>query len=159
MANRADISGHTSARRVPDRDRSPNRPVDRTVFMNLVWTVAAAGSLESLPGPDWTQYTLLAPAPLLTFKQPVAPVILPKSHSTDQLLEVRGQQAAGNLPVYVKIVFVPRRRKITIANCADQVAQNLSAYRVSPDDIIVYDGTKSYEQDQDYTRWISMLGW
>jgi hypothetical protein len=45
--------------------------------MNLVWTVAAAGSVESLSGPDWTQYTLPAPAPLLTFKQPVAPVILP----------------------------------------------------------------------------------
>ena len=67
------------------------------------------------------------------------------------ILEVRGQQVAGNLPAYVQIVFVPRRRKVTIANCVDQVAQSLSAYRVSPDDIIVYDGAQSYGQDQDYT--------
>jgi hypothetical protein len=58
---------------------------------------------------------------------------------------------AGNLPVYVKIVFVPRRRKVTLSNCTDHVAQPLSIYRISPDDIIVYDGTQSYEQDQDYT--------
>jgi hypothetical protein len=33
----------------------------------------------------------------------------------------------------------------------DQVAQSLSIYRISPNDIIVYDGAQSYEQDQDYT--------
>jgi len=64
---------------------------------------------------------------------------------------VRGQQVAGNLPVYVKIVFVPRRCKVTLSHCADQVALPLSIYRISPDDIIVYDGAQSYEQDQDYT--------
>ena len=64
---------------------------------------------------------------------------------------MRGQQAAGNLPVYVKIVFVPRRCKVTLSHCADQVALPLSIYRISPDDIIVYDGAQSYEQDQDYT--------
>jgi len=69
----------------------------------------------------------------------------------DRLLNVQGQQVADNLPVYVKIVFVPRRRKVTLSNCTDLVAQPLSIYRISPDDIIVYDGTQSYEQDQDYT--------
>lgn len=77
-------------------------------------------------------------------------MLLPKSQASAQLLNVRGHQSAGNLPVYVKIVFVPRRRKVAIANCVDQVAQSLSGYRVSPDDIIVYDGAKSYEQDQDF---------
>ena len=92
--------------------------------------------------------------PLLTFEAPTAAVILPKSQAMDRLLNVQGQQVAGNLPVYVKIVFVPRRRKVSIADCVDQVAQPLSPlsiYRVSPDDIIVYDGVQSYEQDQDYT--------
>ena len=69
----------------------------------------------------------------------------------EQILDVRGQQVAGNLPVYVKIVFVPRRRKVTVSNCADQVAQSLSPYRISPDDILVYDNLQSYEQDLDYT--------
>src|SRR5450756_2478154 len=89
--------------------------------------------------------------PLLTFEAPTAAVILPKSQAMDRLLNVQGQQVAGNLPVYVKIVFVPRRRKVTLSNCADQVAQPLSIYRISPDDIIAYDDAQSYEQDQDYT--------
>src|SRR5450756_124361 len=67
-----------------------------------------------------------------------------------RILDVRGQQVAGKLPVYVRIVFVPRRRKVSIAHCADKVAQSLSACRVSPDDIIVYDGAQSYEQNQDF---------
>src|SRR5450756_539973 len=77
--------------------------------------------------------------PLLTFEAPTAAVILPKSQAMDRLLNVQGQQVAGNLPVYVKIVFVPRRHKVTLSNCTDQVAQPLSIYRISPDDIIVYD--------------------
>jgi hypothetical protein len=67
-----------------------------------------------------------------------------------RILDLCGQQVAGNLPVYVRIVFVPRRRKITIANCVDKAAQSLSAYRISPDDIIVYDSAQSYEQGQDF---------
>ena len=129
---------------------APIVSVDRTLPINLVWSESTRGTEETLSGPDWTQYTLLAPAPLLTFKAPSAAVILPKSHSGEQILEVRGQQVAGNLPVYVKIVFVPRRRKVVISQCVDKAAQSLSAYRISPDDIIVYDAAQSYEQDQDF---------
>jgi len=129
---------------------APIVSVDRTLPINLVWSESTRGTEETLSGPDWTQYTLLAPARLLTFKAPSAAVILPKSHSGEQILEVRGQQVAGNLPVYVKIVFVPRRRKVAISQCVDKAAQSLSAYRISPDDIIVYDAAQSYEQDQDF---------
>ena len=117
----------------------------------VLWDCPAAGEVENLVGPDWTKYSLLAPGPLLHFGQPTATVILPKSQSKTVVLHVKGQQVAGNLPVYVKIVFVPRRRKVTIADCVDAVARELSAYRISGDDIIVYDDLQSYEQGQDYT--------
>jgi hypothetical protein len=44
---------------------------------------------------------------------------------------------------------VPRRRRVTFANYSGRVA--LSAYRTSPDDIIVYDSSQSHEQTQDDT--------
>jgi len=91
----------------------------------------------------------------LTFGDPVASIVLPKSLAgTQSLLAVRrvpGQQTTGNLAVYLQIVFVPRRRTATII-CPDGTSpQSLSDYRISPDDIIVCDSQQSYEEDQDYT--------
>src|ERR1035437_4224196 len=112
--------------------------VDRVAPINLQWDCPAAGEVENLVGPDWTKYSLLAPGPLLHFGQPTATVILPKSQSKTVVLHVKGQQVAGNLPVYVKIVFVPRRRKVTIADCVDAVARELSGYRISGGEMIAY---------------------
>src|SRR5450759_3652495 len=129
---------------------APVVSVDQTDPINLVWTVEAAGSVESLYGPYWTQVHPAGADAAAALQTATAALILPKSHSGEHLLDVRVQQVAGNLPVSVKIVFVPRRRKVFIANCDDKAAQSLSAYRVSPDDIIVYDGAQSYEQNQDF---------
>jgi len=87
-----------------------------------------AGQVEVLTGR--TKYSLLAPAPLLTFGDPVASIVLPKSLAgTQSLLAVRrvpGQQTTGNLAVYLQIVFVPRRRTVTIT-CPDGTSpQSLS---------------------------------
>jgi hypothetical protein len=108
---------------------APVESVDRTVPVNLSWTVPAAGApplpagseIENLVGLDWTKYSVLAPAPLLTFEAPTAAVILPKSQATDRLLNVAGGRQPAGLR---QIVFVPRRRKVTISHCADQVAQS-----------------------------------
>jgi hypothetical protein len=86
---------------------APVLSIDRTAPVSLSWTVPIAGTqplpaateIEDLEGPDWTKYSVLAPAPVLTFYSPTVAVILPKSRTSDVLVNVRGQQITGNLPV------------------------------------------------------------
>ena len=142
---------------------APVESVDRTPPINLHWEVAGAtGEVEQLFGTDWAKYSLLAPAPRLTYQDPAISVILPKSRATDRVLAVYGKQDAGNLPVYVKIVFAPRRRVVELFNgeaIAKATSFELSKYRISKDDLIVYfEGTSdsdgqpagSFIEDTDY---------
>ena len=128
------------------------------------WTYTAGlGDVETLSGPDWASLTLMAPGPLLLLSPPAVRIILPKSQQTStsaSVIQVRSSQVAtSNLPVFVRIVFLPRRRLNQFTVASEGQSFSLGLYRVTKDDLIVYDAARSYEEGQHYQIDIGSSHW
>lgn len=121
-------------------------------FAGLSWTYTAADSTESqeLTSSDWAKLSLLEAQPRVQFGAPTLQVLSPPGGSVRDTIRVWGQNLSGNLPVWVRLFLTPRRVVQTVETGAagDEVA--ISAYRLSGDDVIVLDGTRSYDQGIDY---------
>ena len=125
--------------------------------LSLNWMQAAAGAVSFAAGTDWASYSLLAAAPLMTYQTPSPTVLLPGGQGAKQIIRLEGSLNIGNLPVYLRFVFVSRLKQIpffTVPAGLPFVPQviSLSLYQIDPSvDIVVVSGTQSYEEDQDYT--------
>lgn len=122
---------------------------------NLVWNYTFQGQTEIISGDNWSQLSYLAPSPLLIYAPVSIGLILP-TNLVQQVLDVfvvTGQGTAGNLPVYVQMSFTPRTS--TVKFTADQTISGsslqLSSYRISGADVVVYDSNQTYALATDYT--------
>jgi hypothetical protein len=119
--------------------------------INFTWTYAKKGESEELFGEDWAKLSLLENAPRISYGQPRITQVLPTSGSWRDSLAVSGQSNAGNLPVFVKIVFLPRRSTRTLEFTDTETPASLASRgRLIIDDLIVYDEEKAYEPSIDY---------
>lgn len=123
---------------------------------NLVWNYNFAGQTEILSGDNWTQFSYLAPGPLLIYSVPQLNLLLPNGQGVQTitaLFIITGQGTAGNLPIYVQISFIPRSSQIDFiaAETSTGGPLQLSVYRVDPASIVVYDSTQTFNLATDYT--------
>ena len=128
---------------------------------SLSWTYnESLGNVEVLTGTDWARATLLAPAPLLSLNPPVVSIILPESQTNAMVFQVQpNQSSTGNLPVFVQISFLPRRIVDRFTVTAAGQSFPMSLYRVTTDNLIVYDALQSYSENQDYQLDITTTHW
>jgi hypothetical protein len=82
---------------------------------DLTWTYSTTGESEELFGDDWAKLSLLEERPLVNFVQnPAVEVQLPRGGDISGFFEVTGQVAGGALPIFVRVLFRPRRNKTTV---------------------------------------------
>lgn len=133
---------------------APVDHIDSIAPVNLKWTVldppAGTGESTILDGTDWASLSYFSPQPIINFLTPSARVMLPASRSGQQVIQLKGNPVTGNLPVYLRLVFTPRRSVTTLQGLVHGKAVSLSANRVSTDALIVSDANRTYEIDQDY---------
>lgn len=114
----------------------------------LTWTYTTAGEHEDLYGEDWAKLSLLESRPRITFGDCVVTQILPENVPHEQswgnFFNITGSGGSSNLPVYIKIIFLPRRKQIVV-DAADVNSPTLLGPKVSTDDVIVHDGTRAYD--------------
>lgn len=123
---------------------------------NLVWNYNFNGQTDIVSGDDWTQFYLLAPAPLYIYAPAAVKLIQPTSIGSQvpsDLFNITGQGISGNLPIYVQLSFTPRTTtiKFTAAQTLSTEPLQLSSYRVSAADVKVYDVNQTYALATDYT--------
>jgi hypothetical protein len=125
-------------------------PFQTVRFMpsGYTWNYQASGEQEELYGPDWAKLSLLEPKPRITFGDCVTTEVLPVSGGKEyqNYFRITGTGNSTNLPIYVKIVFLPRRRHIQVV--ADVDVPTPLGRKVSTDDLLVYDDTRSYDAAQ-----------
>lgn len=106
--------------------------------------------VEDLTGADWAKLSVLEAGPKLHYGGPSVSVLLPSGGSIQGDFAVGGKGIAGNLPVFVKTVFEPRRLSATLQTGAAGEAMAFTPYRLSGDDFLVIDGERSYDRGVDY---------
>lgn len=115
----------------------------------LTWFCDTTGEKEELYGDDWAKVSLLEPRPLVTFGSCVVNRILPDRVTDKQewnnYFNITGTGSMSNMPVYVRVVFLPRRRHITV-DSADTANPVLLGQKVATEDIIVYDDQRGYDE-------------
>lgn len=84
--------------------------------MQWQWLPMTVGEqAEDLYGVDWAELNLLETDPILTFlSTPAVNVQLPLGGTINGVFNVAGQTINGSIPVYVRILFVPRRNNTVI---------------------------------------------
>jgi hypothetical protein len=82
---------------------------------DMVWTFTTTGQSEVLYGDDWTKLSILNEAPLVNFvPSPAINVITPINGSVDNIFKFSGVPTSGTVPVFLRILFNPRRNQVSI---------------------------------------------
>jgi len=119
---------------------------------SLAWQYQTDGQKEELFGTDWARLSILEDAPRAIFGSPEVSVIMPVDGATTEdwgeFFTLTGSNNEANIPVYIRNYFLPRRTHTDFTLSTDPIT--LSSYRVSIDDIVVYDQFQSYFQGFDY---------
>ena len=116
----------------------------------LTWDYATQGQSEVLGGLDWSRLTLLERQPLLTYGNPKITVSLPRGGNSAGIFVVSGQASDGSFPIYVRVLFSPRRRVMAVEPAVTGQTLTLSVYQVPVDGVRVYDYTQTYVAETDY---------
>jgi hypothetical protein len=118
---------------------------------NLNWVYSFNAQTETASGDDWTEFSLLANAPLMTYSStPQMSTVIPIGGDATQFFIAGGQSTVGNLPIYVQISFIERARVVSVNAVANQSVQ-LSSYTISVTDSAVYSPGVEYVLNTDYT--------
>jgi hypothetical protein len=123
---------------------------------NLTWTFTAtdgqAPESEALYGADWAKLTFLADKPSLVYGDPsvsmVSPQVYDPGTNWSNFFSITGTSTSGNLPVYLRVIFTPRRQNVVMTFTGQP--QKITDNRLILDDFIVYNNSFSYQQDIDY---------
>jgi hypothetical protein len=121
---------------VPPVAISPIGPKD------MSWGYTTTGEGEALYGTDWAKLSILEPRPLINFTQdPAVEVKLPLGGQVDNVFEITGLVTGGSLPVFVRVLFHPRRNSTTITPI-DAISGGLGTYMpVKPFDKVYVETT------------------
>lgn len=125
--------------------------VEKTVSpVSLSWNFSSTGEVEELYSSDWTKLTSLEKTPLLQFGSPSVDVLFPSNASIRAVLEVSGSSNSGNLTVYVRVLFHPRRveKKLVFPAAGESIV--LSPYAVDLFDMLILSDKAGMEQGVDY---------
>lgn len=108
---------------------------------------------ETIYGDDqtWAYLSTLEPTPILIFGAPNIQTLLPIGGSVTGLFLVSGSVVGGSLPIYVRILFHPRQRIISITNAAASQQIQLSLYNVTANTVKAFTASNVYVAGLDYT--------
>lgn len=125
--------------------------VKRLAPVGLRWNHGyAAPAVEDLTGDEWAKLSVLESQPLVFFGGPVATVLNPAGSSIADLFDISGQDVAGNLPVFVRTFFTPRRLSQQIESGPAGEAVMFSGHQVVGDNFLVLDDARSYDNGIDF---------
>jgi len=121
--------------------------------VTLTWQFPdGAQELDNETGTDYAQLSMLYGSPLLTYESPVVTLLqAPANASFNEVMTVSGQNAAGNVPIYVRILKVEQLIQASINTLDAGVPIAFSNYPVTGDQFTVLDNAQSYDVGIDYT--------